>query len=92
MRHRVAGRKLGRPKDQRTALLRSLVSDLIRHEKITTTEPKAKEAARLAEKVITYGKNGSLHHRRLALALMSGRSLSSQSNSREWMLGLPASS
>ena len=70
MRHRVAGRKLGRPKDQRTALLRSLVSDLIRHERITTTEPKAKEAARLAEKVITYGKSGTLHHRRLALALI----------------------
>ena len=70
MRHRVAGRKLGRPKDQRVALLRSLVSELIKHEKITTTEAKAKEASRLAEKVVGFGKSGSLHHRRLALALI----------------------
>jgi large subunit ribosomal protein L17 len=43
MRHRVVNRKLGRPKDQRMALLRSLISELVTHEKITTTEPRAKE-------------------------------------------------
>ena len=57
--HRVAGRKLGRYRDQRVALLRGLVAELITHERITTT---------LAEKLITHGKKGSLHHRRLALA------------------------
>ena len=68
MRHRVAGRKLSRPTAQRLALLRGLVGDLVRHERITTTEAKAKEARVFAEKLITHGKEGSLHHRRLALA------------------------
>lgn len=68
MRHRVAGRKLGRPTAQRLALLRGLVGDLVRHERITTTEAKAKEARIFAEKLITHGKEGSLHHRRLALS------------------------
>ena len=66
--HRVAGRKLSRYRDQRTALLRGLVSELIRHEKITTTLAKAKETRVAAEKLITHGKKGTLHHRRLALA------------------------
>jgi large subunit ribosomal protein L17 len=68
VRHRVAGRKLGRPRDQRVALLRTLASELIIHEKIVTTQARAKEAQSLAEKMITYGKKGTLHHRRLALA------------------------
>ena len=68
MRHRIAGRKLSRPNNQRLALLRSLVSELVRHERITTTEAKAKEAGRFAEKLIAHGKKGTLHHRRLALA------------------------
>ena len=67
-RHRVTGRKLGRPKDLRVALLRSLASELILHEKIVTTEAKAKEARSITEKMITYGRKGTLHHRRLALA------------------------
>jgi large subunit ribosomal protein L17 len=66
--HRVAGRKLSRYRDQRTALLRGLVSELIRHEKITTTLAKAKETRVAAEKLITHGKKGTLHHRRLALS------------------------
>lgn len=66
--HRIAGRKLGRPKDQRVALVRSLARELILREKITTTEPKAKEIRRFAEKLITYGKHGTLQHRRLALS------------------------
>jgi large subunit ribosomal protein L17 len=68
VRHRVAGRKLGRPTGQRVALLRSLAASLIIHEKIVTTEAKAKETRSLAEKMITYGKKGTLHHRRLAAA------------------------
>ena len=49
-------------------MLRSLVSELVLRERITTTQAKAKEARSLAERLIGYGKKGSLHHRRLALA------------------------
>lgn len=66
--HRIAGRKLSRYRDQRVALLRGLAGDLIRHERITTTLAKAKETRVVAEKLITHGKKGTLHHRRLALA------------------------
>ncbi|HJN86649.1 MAG: 50S ribosomal protein L17 [Dehalococcoidia bacterium] len=66
--HRVTGRKLSRRRDQRRALLRGLVVELIRHERITTTLAKAKETRVVAEKLITHGKKGTLHHRRLALA------------------------
>ena len=66
--HRVTGRKLSRRRDQRKALLRGLVSELIRHERISTTLAKAKETRVVAEKLITHGKKGTLHHRRLALA------------------------
>ena len=66
--HRVAGRKLSRYRDQRVALLRGLVSELILHERITTTLAKAKETRVVAEKLITHGKKGTLHHRRLAMA------------------------
>lgn len=66
--HRIAGRKLSRYRDQRVALLRGLVSALILHERITTTLAKAKETRVIAEKLITHGKKGTLHHRRLALA------------------------
>ena len=70
MRHRVAGRKLSRATDHRMALYRNLVTDLLRYEKIVTTEAKAKEARPLAEKVITLGKKGILHARRQALAFV----------------------
>ncbi|MBI4298384.1 MAG: 50S ribosomal protein L17 [Chloroflexi bacterium] len=75
MRHRVAGRKLGRPTNQRGALYRSLVTDLLRHEHIKTTEPKAKAVRQLAEKVITFGKKGTLHDRRQALAFVFDRDM-----------------
>jgi large subunit ribosomal protein L17 len=68
MRHGVAGRKLSRPTDHRLALYRNLVSSLIRYEKITTTEAKAKEIRGQAEQLITLGKRGDLHARRLAQA------------------------
>ncbi len=60
MRHKVAGRKLGRPSAHRKALYRNLVTDLLNYEKITTTEAKAKEIRSLAEKMITLGKEGGL--------------------------------
>ena len=67
MAHRIDGRKLGRPTDHRLAMFRNLVTDLLRHEKIITTEAKAREVRGLAEKVITLGKRGDLNARRLAL-------------------------
>ncbi len=68
VRHRVAGRKLGRPTDHRLALFRNLATDLLRYEKVRTTEAKAKEVRRLAEEMITRAKGGSLHDRRQVLA------------------------
>ncbi|GHU65471.1 50S ribosomal protein L17 [Clostridia bacterium] len=63
-------RKLGRDSAHRKAMLRNLVTDLLREERITTTETRAKEARRLAEKMITLGKRGDLHARRQALAVI----------------------
>ncbi len=71
MRHKIAGRKLGRGTAHRMLMLRGLVTDLLRHESIQTTEPKAKETRRLAEKVITRAKKGTLHQRRLAAAFLT---------------------
>jgi large subunit ribosomal protein L17 len=66
MRHRVAGRPLGRDKDARKALFRSLITELFRHERIETTEAKAKAIRGDAEKLITLAKRGDVHSRRLA--------------------------
>ena len=70
MRHRVAGKRLGRATGHRRAMYRNLVTDLLRYEKITTTEVKAKEVRGLAEKIITLGKEGGLHSRRQALSFI----------------------
>ena len=70
MRHRIAGRKLGRPTGHRRAMFRNLVTDLLNYEKITTTEAKAKEVRGLAEKMITLGKGGGLNSRRQALSFI----------------------
>lgn len=66
MRHRKAGRKLGRSSGHRRALYRNLVTELFRHERIKTTEAKAKAIQPKVEKLITLGKRGTLHARRLA--------------------------
>jgi large subunit ribosomal protein L17 len=71
MRHRVKGRKLGRKKSHKEQMLRNMVVSLFRHESIRTTEAKAKEARRLAEKLLTWGKRGDLHSRRLALRYLA---------------------
>ena len=71
MRHKITGRKLGRPVAHRLALYRNLVTDLLRYEKIVTTEAKAKEIRGLAEKMITLGKAGDLSARRRALAFIT---------------------
>jgi len=70
MRHKLAGRKLGRPSGHRRAMYRNLVTDLLNYEKIITTEAKAKEVRGLAEKMITLGKEGGLHSRRQALSFI----------------------
>ncbi|MBX6352434.1 MAG: 50S ribosomal protein L17 [Thermoflavifilum sp.] len=63
-------RKLGRPTGARNALFRSLATDLILYERIETTEAKAKELRKLADKLITLGKRGDLHARRQAAAIL----------------------
>jgi large subunit ribosomal protein L17 len=68
MRHRKAGRRLGRTSSHRDAMLRNMVTSLLDQERIVTTVPKAKEARRLAEQMITLGKRGDLHARRQAMA------------------------
>ena len=68
MRHKIAGRKLDRSTSHRTAMYRNLVTDLMVHEKLTTTEAKAKEVRGLAEKMITLSKNNNIHSRRQALS------------------------
>ncbi len=70
MRHRIAGRKLSRPTAHRMSLLRTAVTDLLRHETLRTTDAKAREIRRMAEKVITRGKTNTLHSRRLAAAVL----------------------
>lgn len=70
MRHRIAGRKLGRTTEHRWAMLRNLVTSLFEHERIKTTEAKAKELRPLAEKLITLAKKGDLHARRQVLRVV----------------------
>ncbi len=64
-------RKLGRPTDQRKAMLRNLVTSLLKHGKIQTTETRAKETRSLAEKMVTLAKRGDLHARRQVLAFVN---------------------
>jgi large subunit ribosomal protein L17 len=73
MAHAIAGRKLGRSPDHRLAMFRNQVTDLLRHGKIVTTEAKAKEVRSIAEKVITLGRQGTLHARRRALRVVSDK-------------------
>ena len=63
-------RKLGLPTDQRKAMLRSLVTSFLKHGKIETTETRAKETRKLAEKMITLAKRGDLHARRQVLSFV----------------------
>jgi len=64
--HRVGYRKLQRTTAHRIAMLRNMVTSLLEHERIETTLPRAKEARRLAERIITLGKKGGVHNARLA--------------------------
>jgi large subunit ribosomal protein L17 len=71
MRHRKDGYKLGRRTAHRWALFRNLLTDLFRHERITTTEAKAKAIRSLADHMITLAKRENLHARRQVLAMVS---------------------
>jgi large subunit ribosomal protein L17 len=75
MRHRVSGRKFGREKAHRDLMLKNLVVSLLDHGRINTTVAKAKEIRGLTERVITYGKKGTLHHRRLAFRVLQNKDL-----------------
>ncbi len=75
MRHRKSGRKLGKTTSHRKAMLRNMVTSFFRYEKILTTDAKAKELSRVAEKMITLGKRGNLHARRQALAFIRDRTV-----------------
>ncbi len=70
-RHGYIGRKFGRERDQRRALIKGLVTSLVLHGKIETTLPKAKELVRHIEKIITKAKKGGLHNRRQVIASLS---------------------
>src|SRR5690606_30801254 len=78
MRHRKAGRKLGRNASHRRALMRNLARALFLHERIITTVPKAKEVRPFAEKLITLAKRGTLHARRLAVARLGDKEVVSK--------------
>jgi large subunit ribosomal protein L17 len=71
MRHNIAGRRLGRDSSHRQAMYRNLVTDLLKYEKIVTTEAKAKEVRGMAEKMITLGKKSGLHAYRQALTFIT---------------------
>lgn len=73
-------RKLGRTTDSRMALLRNLASDLIIHERIETTEAKAKELRSIVDKMITLGKRGDLHARRQAAAFLYNKEADEENN------------
>ncbi len=73
MRHNIAGRRLSRDTGHRKALYRNLVTALLKHEKIVTTEAKAKEVRGMAEKMITLGKKSGLHSYRQALSFITDK-------------------
>jgi len=75
MRHRVSGRKFGRESGHRKLMLKNLVKSLVEHGRINTTVAKAKEIRGLAERLITYGKKNTVHHRRLAYKILQNRTL-----------------
>jgi large subunit ribosomal protein L17 len=75
MRHLKSGRQLSRNSAHRWALMRNLITALLREEKIRTTDPKAKELRRWVDRVITLGKRGSLHARRQALGIVQDKAV-----------------
>lgn len=78
MRHNSAGRRLGRKTSHREAMFRNMVTSLLNHGKITTTDAKAKEIRVVAERMITLGKRGDLHSMRLAASVIREKSVVSK--------------
>ena len=78
MNHRKTGRKLGRTSAHRKALFRNMVTSLLDHEQIRTTDAKAKELRGVAEKMITLGKRGTLHARRRALRTIRSKDVTAK--------------
>ena len=72
MRHLVKGRKLNRTSSHRSALMSNLSISLVKHKRIITTEPKAKELRKFIERLITYAKKDNLHGRRLIMSKIKG--------------------
>ena len=75
MRHKVKGRKLGTDASHTKAMLKSLAVALFTHERIKTTDTRAKEVRPLVDKVITWAKRGDVHSRRLAIAAIGDKDL-----------------
>lgn len=75
MRHNKAGRRLGRTTSHRVAMFRNMVTSFLNHERITTTDAKAKELRSIAEKMITLGKRGDLHAMRQAASFIREKSV-----------------
>lgn len=73
MRHRVAGRKLGKKTAHRLSMFRNMVTSLLQHERIYTTIPKAKELRFWVDWLVTLGKRGDLHARRQALGFVRSK-------------------
>ncbi len=73
MRHGKAGKRLGRTGSHKRAMLRNMVTSLFEHERIVTTTSKAKEAKKVADKMITLAKRGDLHAKRQALSYIQSR-------------------
>lgn len=75
MRHKVAGRHFDRTANQRKALFRGLIASLFEHQRIETTLAKAKAIKGMAEKLVTFGKRGDLHAKRMVMSYIPNRSL-----------------
>jgi len=75
MRHRVAGRQFGRNSGHRKAMLRNLTVALVEHERLETTVAKAKELRRVADRLASWGKEGTVHARRMAQSLLQQHGL-----------------
>jgi len=78
MRHRKRHGKLGRTSAHRKALMRNMVTSLLDHERVETTDAKAKELRRVADKMITLGKRGDLHARRQALSTIRDKDVTAK--------------
>ncbi len=75
MRHKKAGRKLGRTWEHRKAMFKNMARSLVEYERIQTTEAKAKELRKVADRLVTMGLEDSVHARRKAFSLLENRSL-----------------